>query len=64
MKNENIRFDDNGNIVAKNPLPNELPDISVTFHSGKTIYVFIAEFDGEKSFTKKLFDNLKKEVKN
>ena len=63
MKN-NIRFDNNGNIVAKNPLPNELPDISVTFYSGKTTYVFVAEFDGEKSFPKKLLDNLEKEVKN
>ena len=62
--NNNIRFDDNGNIVAKNPLPNELPDISVTFQSGKTTYVFVAEFDGEKSLPKKLLNNLKKEVKN
>ena len=62
--NNNIRFDDNGNIVAKNPLPNELPDISVTFLSGKTTYVFVAEFDGEKSFPKKLLDNLEEEVKN
>ena len=64
MKNKNIRFDDNGNIVAKNPLPNELPDISVTFQSGKTTYVFVAEFDGEKSLPEKLLNNLKKEVKN
>ena len=62
--NNNIRFDDNGNIVAKNPLPNELPDISVTFQSGKTTYVFVAEFDGEKSLPEKLMNNLKKEVKN
>ena len=62
--NNNIRFDDNGNIVAKNPLPNELPDISVTFQSGKTTYVFVAEFDGEKSLPEKLLNNLKKEVKN
>ena len=62
--NNNIRFDDNGNIVAKNPLPNELPDISVTFQSGKTTYVFVAEFDGDKSFTEKLLNNIKKEVKS
>ena len=62
--NNNIRFDDNGNIVAKNPLPNELPDISVTFQSGKTTYVFVAEFDGEKSLPEKLLNNMKKEVKN
>ena len=62
--NNNIRFDDNGNIVAKNPLPNELSDISVTFQSGKTTYVFVAEFDGEKSLPTKLLNNLKKEVKN
>ncbi len=62
--NNNIRFDDNGNIVARNPLPNELPDISVTFQSGRTTYLFVAEFDGEKGFPEKLLDNLKKEVKN
>lgn len=62
--NNNIRFDDNGNIVAKNPLPNELPDISVTFQSGKTTYVFITKFDGDKSFTEKLLNNMKIEVKN
>lgn len=62
--NKNIRFDDNGNIVVKNPLYNELPDVKVTFKSGKTTYVFIAEFDGEKSFPEKLLDNLKKEVEN
>ncbi len=62
--NNNIRFDENGNIVAKNPMPNELPDISVTFQSGKTTYVFVAEFDGEKSLPEKLLNNLKKEVKN
>ncbi len=62
--NNNIHFDDNGNIVAKKPLPNDLPDISVTFQSGKTTYVFVAEFDGEKSLPEKLLNNLKKEVKN
>ena len=60
----NIRFDDNGNIVAKNPLPNELPDVAVTFKSGKTLFRFVAKYDGEKSLTAKLTNQMKKDFEN
>lgn len=64
MKNENIRFDDNGNIVAKNPLPNELPDVSVTFKSGKTLFRFVARYDGDKSLTARITNQMKKDFEN
>ncbi len=64
MKNENIRFDDNGNIVAKNPLPNELPDVSVTFKSGKTLFRFVARYDGDKSLTTRIANQMKKDFEN
>ena len=64
MKNENIRFDDNGNIVAKNPLPNELPDVSVTFKSGKTLFRFVARYDGDKSLTARIANQMKKDFEN
>ena len=64
MKNENIRFDDNGNIVAKNPLPNELPDVSVTFKSGKTLFHFVARYDGDKSLTARIANQMKKDFEN
>lgn len=63
MKN-NIRFDDNGNIVAKNPMPNELPDVSVTFKSGKTLFYFVARYDGDKSLTARIANQMKKEFEN
>ena len=58
----NIRFDDYGNIVAKNPLPNELPDVSVTFKSGKTLFRFVARYDGEKSLPARILNWLKNET--
>ena len=61
MKN-NIRFDDNGNIVAKNPFPNELPDVSVTFKSGKTLFRFVARYDGEKSLPARIVNLSKNET--
>ena len=61
MKN-NIRFDDNGNIVAKNPLPNELPNVSVTFKSGKTLFRFVARYDGEKSLPARIVNLSKNET--
>lgn len=64
MKNENIRFDDNGNIVAKNPMPNELPDVSVTFKSCKTLFRFIARYDGDKSLTARIANQMKKDFEN
>lgn len=64
MKNENIRFDDNGNIVAKNPLPNELPYVSVTFKSGKTLFRFVARYDGDKSLTTRIANQMKKDFEN
>lgn len=63
-KNKNIRFDDNGNIVTKNPLPNELPDVSVTFKSGKTVYRFVARYDGDKSLTARIANQMKKDFEN
>ena len=62
MKNNNIRFDDNGNIVAKNPLPNELPEVSVTFKSGKTQFRFVARYDGEKSLPSRIANLSKNET--
>lgn len=62
--NNNIRFDDNGNIVAKNPLPNELPDVSVTFKSGKTLFRFVARYDGDKSLTARIANQMKKDFEN
>ena len=62
MKNENIRFDDNGNIVAKNPLPNELPEVSVTFKSGKTLFRFVARYDGDKSLPARIANLSKNET--
>lgn len=64
MKNENIRFDDNGNIVAKNPIPNELLDVSVTFKSGKTLFRFVARYDGDKSLTTRIANQMKKDFEN
>lgn len=58
----NIRFDESGNIVAKNPLPNELPDVSVTFKSGKTLFHFVARYDGEKSLPSRIVNLLKNET--
>lgn len=62
--NNNIRFDDNGNIVAKNPMPNELPDVSVTFKSGKTLFRFISKYDGDKSLTARIANQMKKDFEN
>lgn len=62
--NNNIRFDDNGNIVAKNPLPNELPDVSVTFKSGKTLFRFVARYDGDKSLPARIANQMKKDFEN
>ena len=62
--NNNIRFDDNGNIVAKNPLPNELPDVSVTFKSSKTLFRFVARYDGDKSLTARIANQMKKDFEN
>ena len=61
MSENNIRFDDNGNIVAKNSAYQQLPEISVTIESAKTTYVFTAEYNGTKSFPSKLLEKIKKD---
>lgn len=63
-ENKNIYFDDKGNIVARNPLSNELPDITVTLKSGRTTYRFTAIYDGSKSLPSKILKEIKNNSEN
>ncbi len=60
MKENNHKFNERGGIVVKNHLKSELPEISIVIKSGKTTYRFTGSYDGKRSITSKLLDNIER----
>lgn len=51
---EKARKIENGHIVVKNPLYQELPKHEVVIQSGRTLYSFTGSFDGERALPQKV----------
>ena len=62
QKNKNYTVNENGRIVVHNYCAAELPQITVTIHSGQTTYRFGGSYDGTRSLSSKLLDHMAKEV--
>ena len=61
QKNKNYTVNEKGCIVVHNYCAAELPKITVTIHSGQTTYRFNGSYDGTRSLSGKLLDNMAKE---
>ncbi len=61
QKNRNYTINENGSIVTHNYCAAELPQITVTIHSGQTTYRFNGSYDGTRSLSGKLLDHMVKE---
>ncbi len=61
QKNRNYTINENGSIVAHNYCATELPQITVTLRSGKTTYRFNGNYDGIRSLSGKLLDQMAKD---
>lgn len=62
QNNKNYTIKENGSIVVHNYCAAELPQITVTIHSGQTTYRFGGSYDGARSLSGKLLDHMAKEV--
>ena len=56
----NVKYVD-GRIVVKNPLAQQLPDMTVTLQSGKTTYRFSGKYDGKHSVPSKVLRLIEKD---
>lgn len=57
---ERTRKIENGHIVVKNPLYQELPKNEVVIQSGRTLYRFTGSFDGERALPQKVLRLMEK----
>lgn len=50
----NFRFDENGNIIVRNPSAYWIPELTVTEEIGGTIYTVTGSYDGTEALDRKL----------
>ena len=62
QKSRNYTINENGSIMVHNYCAAELPQITVTIHSGQTTYRFGGSYDGTRSLSGKLLDHMAKEA--
>ncbi len=55
-----VRKIENGHIVVKNPLYQELPKYEVVIQSGRTFYRFTGSFDGKRALPEKVLRLMEK----
>ena len=58
QKSRNYTINENGSIMVHNYCAAELPQITVTIHSGQTTYRFGGSYDGTRSLSGKLLDHM------
>jgi hypothetical protein len=58
---ERKRTIEDGHIVVRNPLYQELPEHEVIIKSGRTLYRFTGSYDGERSLPHKVLHLLEQE---
>lgn len=63
QNNKNYTINENGSIVVHNYCAAQLPQITVTLHSGQTTYRFNGSYDGTRSLSGKLLDHMTKDSK-
>ena len=61
-ENKNYTINENGSIVVHNYCAVELPQITVTIRSGRTIYRFNGSYDGTRSLPAKVFEHMAKDA--
>lgn len=61
QNNKNYTINENGSIVVHNYCAAQLPQITVTLHSGQTTYRFNGSYDGTRSLSGKLLDHMTKD---
>lgn len=57
---EKKRISEDGQIVVKNPLYQELPNHEVAIQSGRTVYRFTGSYDGERALPEKVLRLMEK----
>lgn len=58
QKSRNYTINENGSIVVHNYCAAELPQITVTIRSGQTTYRFGGSYDGTRSLSGKLLEEV------
>lgn len=63
-ESQNCRLNDDGHLTVRNYCAAELPKITVTIRSGRTLYRFNGSYDGNRSLPAKLLDRMVRDNEN
>ena len=63
-ESHNCRLNDDGHLTVRNYCAAELPKITVTIRSGRTLYRFNGSYDGNRSLPAKLLDRMVRDNEN